>query len=528
MKRELRSATELIKKGNITALPGKLLEYVIRRFPKLKSELNARKVASEIDKQEKSLQEGRADFSQITICFVLNQANPDLLTKSIFSIKKFLKDVHVVFIDMSGNTREIQEIIRNYLPKAELHAFPQSASLFDITSFVCANETTRDYLLFINEFVKFNPIIQKLNIGLLNTNKVYCLDFIHTRKSLRRYFIGTKAWEYYQNLQSFKSFFPLFSKELLRTSRLNDVTSRKLTVLPAGISVQLLTTEFDTKNLFYNYFIKQNEVMALESRKRIRDYRFPFNAKVSIIILTKDRIDLLSKCLSSIENSLYQNFEVIIIDHNSNQESQQYFNTLKYKVVRYEEEFNFSRMNNLGASYASGEVLCFLNNDTEVITKNWLEILGGFAVRDDVGAVSAKLLFKNKLVQHAGISVNKEFPISSHIATYEKNNQTSRELNVVSSPDAVTGACLVVDRKKFDHVGGFDENYSVVWQDIDICFKLESSGFMTLLIPYVSLYHHESSTRKAHPSDNEKKDDEYFKKTWVQKPAAPDSQPVRK
>ena len=231
----------------------------------------------------------------------------------------------------------------------------------------------------------------------------------------------------------------------------------------------------------------------------------------SIIIPTRDRAHLLQACVSSIfARSGAHPYEVIVVDNGSAEDR-----TLRYlaelerdprvRILRRPIPFNFSRLCNDGAAIASGAALIFLNNDTAVVSSDWLAPLTGMATRPEIGAVGPKLLFKSGRVQHAGVVVGL-MGRADHLFGRARNGDPGYlgMLGATREVSAVTGACLAVERGKFDAVGGFDaDNLPIDLNDIDLCLRLRERGLVNLYTPDSTLYHYESATRGvfAQPSD---------------------------
>jgi GT2 family glycosyltransferase len=165
-------------------------------------------------------------------------------------------------------------------------------------------------------------------------------------------------------------------------------------------------------------------------------------------------------------------------------------------VLPFDAPFNFSRVNNLGVDHAAGELVAFLNNDTEVQTPEWLEVLVSLAEPDDVGAVGPLLVYPNATVQHAGVvlglrgtadHIMRGFP--SDADGYAGSLSCTREVS------AVTGACMVMRRQLFVELGGFDESFATHYQDVDLCLRVRSTGRRILFTPRAVLRHHEGATR---------------------------------
>lgn len=223
---------------------------------------------------------------------------------------------------------------------------------------------------------------------------------------------------------------------------------------------------------------------------------------VSIIIPTRDRSDLLKLCVESIrERTEYKNYEIIIIDNQSSDISTlTYMKTLEKngqaKISRYDHPFNFSGINNYGVSKANGEIICLMNNDIEVITPEWLGEMVSNALRKDIGAVGAKLLFDNNQIQHGGVVLGLG-GIANHSHKFYPSSASGyfSRMRVAQNISAVTGACLVIRREVYEEVNGLDEALPVAFNDIDFCLKVHKAGYRNLWTPYAVLYHHESLSR---------------------------------
>nr|WP_294505709.1 glycosyltransferase family 2 protein [uncultured Rhodopila sp.] len=223
---------------------------------------------------------------------------------------------------------------------------------------------------------------------------------------------------------------------------------------------------------------------------------------ISIIIPTKDNAALLRHCIDSIVSlSSYRNVEIIVIDNGSSDPEaietlRQLANQDRVTVINHDRPFNYSAINNAGANYARGDLLLFLNDDTEVLTPDWLERMAGYAQLEHVGAAGAKLLYPGtRTIQHAGV-LNLAGGPSQALAHRNADDpgyfmRGLLEYNWI----AVTGACLMIERRKFDAVGGFNECLPIAYNDVDLCFKLIGSGFYNVTCSAVELVHHESMSR---------------------------------
>ncbi len=223
---------------------------------------------------------------------------------------------------------------------------------------------------------------------------------------------------------------------------------------------------------------------------------------VSIIIPTKDQTELLKDCVESIiSHSTYFNYEIILTDNGSVEAATRslyakFKKNPQIKIVNWDKPYNFSAINNYAVTQASGSQLLFLNNDTEVISSDWLEAMLEFAARSDVGAVGAKLLYPDATFQHAGVILGIG-GVAGHSHKYLPTNSHGYfgRLVVPQNLSAVTAACAMIPRAVFEAVGGFDEGYSVAFNDVDLCLKIRGLGKLIVWTPHAQLYHLESKSR---------------------------------
>ena len=243
----------------------------------------------------------------------------------------------------------------------------------------------------------------------------------------------------------------------------------------------------------------QGEFLGLYRTKFIRDH----DPLISIIIPNKDHTDDLKRCMDSIDSkSTYQNYEYIIVENNSTEEKTFRFykeleeNNPKARVVYWDREFNYSAINNYGASFAKGEYLLLLNNDTEIINEDCLEELLGYCMRGDVGAVGARMYYEDDTIQHAGVVIGFG-GIAGHCFVLQPRGTTGYCHRIICAQDysAVTAACMLVKKSAFDQVGGLTEELAVAFNDIDFCMKLRAAGYLIVYNPYAELYHYESKSR---------------------------------
>jgi GT2 family glycosyltransferase len=244
-------------------------------------------------------------------------------------------------------------------------------------------------------------------------------------------------------------------------------------------------------------------IAGLSGRYRVR-YRLRDRPQVSIIIPTRDLSALLETCLTSIfEKTVYDPFEVIIVDNNSREaETRDLFGRWKekepsrFRVAPLPIVFNFPALINEGVRNAAGDLVLLLNNDIEVVSEDWLSEMAAQAMRLRVGAVGVKLLYPDDTVQHAGVVLGVG-GIAGHSHKYFANDRSGYydRLRITANCAAVTGACLMVKKAKFLEAGGFDEALPVAFNDVDFCIRLLKAGYYNLCLSHLTLYHHESQTR---------------------------------
>ena len=245
--------------------------------------------------------------------------------------------------------------------------------------------------------------------------------------------------------------------------------------------------------------VLDGEFLGLYRTEFIRDH----DPLISIIIPNKDHIDDLKRCMDSIDQkSTYQNYEYVIVENNSTDPATfEYYKKLeaeneKVHVVYWDGVFNYSAINNYGASFARGEYFLLLNNDTEIINPNCLEELLGYCMRSDVGAVGARLYYEDDTIQHAGVVIGFG-GIAGHCFVLQPRGTTGYCHRIICAQDysAVTAACMMVKRTAFEEVGGLSEELQVAFNDIDFCMKLRKAGYLIVYNPYAELYHYESKSR---------------------------------
>jgi GT2 family glycosyltransferase len=243
---------------------------------------------------------------------------------------------------------------------------------------------------------------------------------------------------------------------------------------------------------------------------------------------TRDRADLLRRCLAGLlESTDYPALEIVVVDNQTTDPTalallDRLAATPRVRVVQYDFPFSFSAINNYAVTLCGGEILCFLNNDIEVISAEWLREMVRHAARSSIGAVGAKLLYPNDTIQHAGIFLGVH-GVAGHPHRYLPVEDPGYAGRAVVGQDvsAVTGACLMLRRRVFEELGGYnDRDLPIAFNDVDLCLRLLKAGYRNYWTPYALLRHHESATRGSEntPEKQERfqKELSYMKRVWGQ------------
>jgi O-antigen biosynthesis protein len=222
---------------------------------------------------------------------------------------------------------------------------------------------------------------------------------------------------------------------------------------------------------------------------------------VTVVIPNKDHPDMLARCVDSLGKSSYANWELLVVENGSTlPQTHDYYRLLRnrpnVRVLEWGKPFNYAAVNNFAANQAAGELFLFLNNDIEAINPDWLEAMVKLAVQPGVGAVGAKLYYADDTIQHAGIVVGMGGVAGhAHWAFPRQAAGHGQRLQYTQNVAAVTGACLLMPRRVFDAVGGFDEGFVLAFNDVDLCLQVLAKGYRVVWTPDAELYHLESKTR---------------------------------
>ncbi len=247
---------------------------------------------------------------------------------------------------------------------------------------------------------------------------------------------------------------------------------------------------------------------------------------VSVVIPNKDQKETLQKCLSSVfSKTAWKNYEIIVVENNSEtQEIFEYYKEIdgrnRVRVVYWDGDFNYSAINNFGASFAEGDYILCMNNDIEVISPEWMTEMLSFCQREGTGIVGARLYYPNDTIQHAGIIIGIG-GVAGSVFVGMKRGHTGymhRE-SLQQDLSAVTAACMMVKREAWEAVGGFEEKLTVAFNDVDFCLRVREAGYLVVYDPYAELYHDESRTRGEEDTEEKARrfqtEIEYMRTRWI-------------
>lgn len=286
------------------------------------------------------------------------------------------------------------------------------------------------------------------------------------------------------------------------------VSVREEALVRRGVKGTLLSGEVpELFHVVYDTSISGRERCA---RAQSEDRHIPPHHMVSVVIPSKDHPEVLERCLKSFrEKTDYRYYEWIVVDNGSNEENRAKMEKLRrrygFTYIYEQMPFNFSKMCNMGAARAGGDLILLLNDDIEIIEQSWLRRMTGQAMQPHVGAVGAKLWYAGtQNIQHAGIT-NMQIGPSHKLVTFTDDRDYYYGHNRITyDMIGVTGACLMVSRKKYEEVGGLDETMAVAYNDVDFCFKLIEAGYYNVQRNDAVLYHHESLSRGLDEQDEGK------------------------
>jgi len=294
---------------------------------------------------------------------------------------------------------------------------------------------------------------------------------------------------------------------LLRVTEASDRVAHVARVLVHRRNGSPAMSPADAESAVRRALTRRGEHADVRSTSVGTDVRFsvPDGERVTVIIPTRDRADLLERCLQSLfERTTHPSFDAIVVDNGSSEASTRaLFDRWRrrmpdrFRVIEDPAPFNYSRLNNRGVAETDAPYIVMLNNDTEVIAPEWMTAMLGQARRPAIGAVGALLLYEDGTIQHAGVMLGGVLDLAGHAYRFRDPQRLTTDERLVLDTNylAVTGACLMVARRKYEEVGGLDETLAVSYNDIDLCLKLRAAGYRNVMVPRARLYHYESKSR---------------------------------
>ena len=328
-----------------------------------------------------------------------------------------------------------------------------------------------------------------------------------------------------KNLNKIETIYNIILRVVEKTNRIMHIDkvlfSKEKEEINQEEQIKIIEEYLNNKNISYETIEKGK----FEGQYKI-DYSIDGNPKISIVIPNMDHIDDLKIAIDSILKSTYSNYEIVIVENNSkNKETFEYYEEIKkqdsrIKIEKMEiNEFNYSKIVNYGVSKSEGEYIVLLNNDIEVITKDWLEQMLMYVQRKGVGMCGAKMYFSDRTIQHAGVTIGIRGLAGHKYREVSENDFNKNDsINYVQDLSAVTAACCMVSKKLYEKLLGFDEKLAVAFNDVDFRLKVRKEKLLIVYNPFVELYHYESKSRGQDDTKEKQKrfakEYELFVKRW--------------
>jgi GT2 family glycosyltransferase len=387
-----------------------------------------------------------------------------------------------------------------------------------------------------------------LSYNLLNQLSVFRKTWLDIIGFLDPQLDGAQDWDLYFRITEKTKRIHHIPKVLYHWRITSQSTAQSIRNKPYAQAAQLTAIMNHLKRIGLRdpeaFFVPEHPIYATHPLSR---WKLSRDWNISIVIPSCDQPEILASCLESLfQNTTYQNYEVILVDTGTtNQQTLEIYKqnekNPRFRLVEYKGSFNFGRACNQGASLASGDLLLFLNNDTQVIQPDWLQLMIQWFEREGVGIVGPKLLYPRLKIQHAGVVIGFG-GLAGHLFINEDENTNSLmgPESWYRNVSAVTGACLLICKDAFEKVAGFDEGFQLHYSDVDLCIRTREAGYRIVYTPQVRLIHHESVTHKGvvPRADFErasrkwqnifKKGDPYFNPNLTYSKACPDFKQNRK
>ncbi len=360
----------------------------------------------------------------------------------------------------------------------------------------------------------------------------FCIELLRTQNYIGTVFLIKK--NFFHQLHGFNTSLPSSQQYdlLLRASEATtQIVHIQKTLYSSASSSVLLHAN---REVLEAHFTRQNikaEVVSTSIQNVFKiNYALLHSPLVSIIIGNKNSTEIFTRCIDSIlAKTTYSNYEIIIVENNSTDENIfAYYKTIKkdkrIRIIDFSAStFNYSALNNEGVRKSKGEIVLLLNNDTEIITPNWIDEMLVLCQQADVGIVGAKLLYANGTIQHCGVAITKQQHIIHPFLNASANASVRmNSLFSTHSVSALTGACLMIKKQDYEQANGLDEkHFKIICNDIDLCFKLGQLKKRNLITPHAILYHHESLSRgfdlhNITKAKRQKQELDFFFQKWQQ------------
>ena len=521
----LRIASYEIRKQGLDLFRHPTLDYysVLESQIESQEELYKRYIQNFNLQLSKDILENKKDTLKIkpkfTIVIIIEQKNFEYIKNTIASIKEQIYDNYEILL-LSSSTlddsyfKNNEENFQDILCITKISDIQKNSNGDLICFLQSGDKISKNTLFKITYFINNNP----------DSDLIYTDHDFFDGNSLRINPFFKPDWSpiLFQSVDYLSTFF-IVKKDIFNqmsfdvdSSNMSYSICKEITEKSKKIShIQLPLCSVSYDNLVSKQNSKHSVISKLAKKILIDDIHsisppkletaFDNEPLVSIIIPTKNNFKILKRCLESIrELTSYKNFEIIIVDNNSTDiEVKQYYKSLKCTILNFNANFNFSKMNNLAVKHAKGDFFLFLNDDTKVLDRDWLNRLVSICSKDDVGAVGPKLIYSNNTIQHAG-SVILETGASFHPFQDIENtsNLHFNFLNITRECSAVTGACLITKKEVFETIDGFDDDFDVYYGDTDLCLKIINSGLSVLYTSDVKLLHEGSHSIKSKMKSN--------------------------
>ena len=469
-----------------------------------------------IEKEKEYLSKIKKTSGKISfLIFVLQRiGNPELMKKTLDSINsQIYKNYNIIVLKNRNFGKFLSKYSADYILFVEEGDILNKACLFCFSEHIARNNKP-DIVYSDNDYI--NPRGERVEPQLKpDWSPDYFTEFDYIQFPVafkKEILFSLEIDEFFTNYE-------------IIIDALKKIKNLKITHIPAILYTRSRKETQEELNRKYDKlkeFLKDKADVNRTKFPRVFkvSYRVENFPKVSIIIPTKDRANILKDCIESIiQKTNYDNFEIIIIDNGSREKAvYEFYEKLKkfenIKILKKDIPFNFSKLINFGVANAKGEVICLLNNDTKVVDKNWLKELVSHAVRKEVGVVGTKLLYPNNTIQHGGVIMG-IFKGVDHAFKGLKGDVVGYMFKLITLQNylAVTAACMLFRKEVFNEVGGFDENFAVNFNDVDFCLRVYEKGYRIVFDPHTFLYHLESKTRKI-DENVAKKEKELLYKRW--------------